>query len=314
MSSLHKKIVFSDPKEYRVLRPVPEPDIKFNCRVKYFPGDKISITCFSKPVFNPYKAELHGKEEKPIESLKEYDPETGEMAYKFVEGKTILCPFTGKYVPLVIEKRKKNNEIRSDSIKRAIDKAFEIGLANDFRYFITLTLDETKIDRYDTKKIYKKLRDWLSNRVKRNQMDYILFPEYHKLREGETERAIHFHGLVNAKNLRLVNSGKTTKNGQIIYNLDNWKYGFSTAIELDGSPAVVSYVTKYITKDNTRIFGKTYFSGGRTLKREVPTDFMNKDYASFDGQEYFIPSANMSVKYKIFNLDFDIPKEDDAFE
>ncbi|RKJ52748.1 hypothetical protein D7Y09_13605 [bacterium 1XD42-1] len=296
------------------MRPVSEPDIKFNCRVKYFPGDKISIACFSKPIFNPYKAELHGKEKKPFESLKEYNPETGEMAYKFVEGKTILCPFTGKYVPLVIEKRKKNNEIRSDSIKRAIDKAFEIGLANDFQYFITLTLDETKIDRYDTKKIYKKLRDWLSNRVKRNQMDYILFPEYHKLREGETERAIHFHGLINAQNLTLTNSGRTTKNGQVIYNLDNWKYGFSTAIELDGSPAVVSYVTKYITKDNTRIFGKTYFSGGRTLKREVPTDYMNKDYVSFDGQEYFISSANMSVKYKVFNLDFDIPGEEDEFE
>ncbi len=314
MSSLHKKIVFSEPKEYRILRPVSEPDIKFNCRVKYFPGDKISIACFSKPIFNPYKAELHGKEKKPFESLKEYNPETGEMAYKFVEGKTILCPFTGKYVPLVIEKRKKNNEIRSDSIKRAIDKAFEIGLANDFQYFITLTLDETKIDRYDTKKIYKKLRDWLSNRVKRNQMDYILFPEYHKLREGETERAIHFHGLINAQNLTLINSGRTTKNGQVIYNLDNWKYGFSTAIELDGSPAVVSYVTKYITKDNTRIFGKTYFSGGRTLKREVPTDYMNKDYISFEGQEYFISSANMSVKYKVFNLDFDIPGEEDEFE
>ena len=208
MSSLHKKIVFSEPKEYRILRPVSEPDVKFNCRVKYFPGDKISIACFSKPIFNPYKAELHGKEKKPFESLKEYNPETGEMAYKFVEGKTILCPFTGKYVPLVIEKRKKNNEIRSDSIKRAIDKAFEIGLANDFQYFITLTLDETKIDRYDTKKIYKKLR------------------------EGETERAIHFHGLINAQNLTLTNSGRTTKNGQVIYNLDNWKYGFSTAIEL----------------------------------------------------------------------------------
>lgn len=186
MSSLTKKLILSTSEESHILRPVPEPDIKFNCRVKYFPGDKISIACFSKPIFNPYKAELHGKEEKPFEN---------------------------KYVPFTIQKRLEDREIRSDNIKRAIDKAFEIGLANDFRYFITLTLDETKIDRYDTKKIYKKLRGWLSNRVQRNQMDYILFPEYHKLREGETERAIHFHGLVNAQNLTLINSGRTTKNG-----------------------------------------------------------------------------------------------------
>ena len=41
---------------------------------------------------------------------------------------------------------------------------------------------------------------------------------------------------------------------------------------------------------------------------------MNKDYISFEGQEYFISSANMSVKYKVFNLDFDIPGEEDEFE
>ena len=30
---------------------------------------------------------------------KEYDPETGEMAYKFVEGKTIWSPFENKHPP-----------------------------------------------------------------------------------------------------------------------------------------------------------------------------------------------------------------------
>lgn len=280
-------------------------EVKYNCKVRYFPGNQIKITCFSRPVFNPLKAELYGTEPKELVSLKEYDPETGEMAYKFVEGKTIYSPFEDRYVPITLYKEPGEKRMRTDSVKRAIDKAFEIGLANQFRYFITLTLDKEKIDRYDTAKIYPKLRVWLSNMVQRHKMNYLLFPEYHKPRPGETECAIHFHMLANADGLNLSDSGKQTKNGQAIFNLSGWKYGFSTAIELDGRPAIIKYVTKYITKGNAKIFGKFYLSGGKTLKREVPAEFMNIDYASFEGQEYTIPGTGMRVKYKTFNLDWD---------
>lgn len=224
------------------------------------------------------------------------------MAYKFVEGKTIWDPFTEKYCPFTLLKEKTEHAVRNDNIKRAIDKAFEIGLANEFTYFITLTLDKAKIDRYDKDVIYPKLRNWLKNCVQRNNMDYLLFAEYHKLKEGETKQAIHFHALVNAQNLKLTDSGKTTDNGQTIYNLAGWKYGFSTVIELDGRTAIVRYVTKYITKGNHKIFGKFYLSGGKTLKREVPAEYLNIDYETFEGEEYRISPAKMSVKYKTFNL------------
>lgn len=280
--------------------------------MRYFPDDQIRITCFSRHIYNPLKLEDPRKDEIRDEKIRErgelleYDPEEGRLAYKFVEGKTILNPFTGKITPFTIMKDRSQ---RTDSIKRAIDKAFEIGLANDFKYFITLTLDKEKIDRYDRVLIYKKLRSWLCNRVQRNKMDYILFPEYHKLEDGQTERAIHFHGLVNAEGLDLVDSGRKTKAGQEIFNLTNWKYGFSTVIELDGRTAIVRYVTKYITKGNEKIFGKYYLSGGKTLKREVPAEYLNLDYNEFDGQEYHIPAAGMSVKYKTYNLG-DINMED----
>ena len=132
-------------------------------------------------------------------------------------------------------------------------------------------MNQEKIDRYDTAKIYPKLRVWLSNMVQRHKMNYLLFPEYHKPRPGETECAIHFHMLANADGLNLSDSGKQTKNGQAIFNLSGWKYGFSTAIELDGRPAIIKYI----------------------------------DYASFEGQEYTIPGTGMRVKYKTFNLDWD---------
>ena len=263
--------------DFDIVAPVCDHEVKYNCKVRYFPDNQIKITCFSRCIFNPLQAEQTGKELAIQPSLKEYNPETGEMSYKFVEGKTILDPFTGEYVPFTLYRDPSEKRVRNDSIKRAIDKAFEIGLANQFQYFITLTLDQSKIDRYDVSKIYPKLRNWLSNMVQRYQMDYILFPEYHKQEAGKTVCAIHFHALVNAQNLKLIDSGKRTKNGQTIYNLPGWKYGFSTVIKLDGRSAIVRYVTKYITKGNQKILGKYYLSGGKTLKREVPADYINKD-------------------------------------
>lgn len=287
-----------------ITQPCRDFEVKFNTRVKYLPGNVLKISCFSSQIFNPNKAEKIKPDEQyePPEILFDIDPESGEKMYRFVEGKTAYNPFTDTFMPISVM-RDPNSPTRMDSIKRAIDKAFEIGLANNFQYFITLTLDEKKIDRYDKHEIYTKLKVWLSNMVSRYGMDYILFPEYHKLEDGKTERAIHFHGLVNAQKLNLIDSGKKTKNGQTIFNLENWKFGFSTVIELDGRQNVVSYVTKYVTKENTKLFGKHYFSGGRTLTRELPREYLNIDYQKFDGTEYKIKAANMSVKYKTLNLD-----------
>ena len=101
-------------------------------------------------------------------------------------------------------------------------------------------------------------------------MDYLLFPEYHKPRPGETECAIHFHMLANADGLNLSDSGKQTKNGQAIFNLSGWKYGFSTAIELDGRPAIIKYVTKYITKGNAKISASSIFQAARRSNGKSP--------------------------------------------
>lgn len=285
-------IMYSKTKTNNPNKPITAPsrdfELKYNCRVRYYPDNQIRITCFSKPIFNPNKVEEHDKKI-PINS--------DTLLYN---------PFTGKVEKLTYWKNE-DKPIRGDSVKRAIDKAFEIGLSNDFHYFLTLTLDEKKIDRYNKALIYKKLRSWLNNRVERNQMDYILFPEYHKTESPDGAKAIHFHALVNAQNLKLKDSGHKTKSGQTIYNLGDWKYGFSTVIELDGRTAVVRYVMKYISKEeNERIFDRSYLSGGKTLKRKVPEEFINLDYCSFEGEEYYVSQAKMSVKYKTFNLDFEV--------
>lgn len=268
-----------------ILAPVPQHAGLYNTKIRYEPGNRIRISCFSRPIYNP----------DGFEQVK--SPYTGQVDMRL----EIFNPFTGQVE--YFTNMPDSQEPRSDSVKRSIDKAFEIGLANDFRYFITLTLSREKIDRYNLAEIYPKLKNWLSNRVSRNRMDYLLFPEYHKLKKGETRPAVHFHLLANAEGMRMVDSGKRAKSGQPIYNLPGWKYGFSTCIELDGRPAIVRYVTKYITKENQRILGRFYLSGGKTLRRSLPCEYLNRDYASFEGAEYYIPDAHLSVKYCTYDLD-----------
>lgn len=242
-------------KDANIVTPVPELLAKYNCRSKFFPGE-IRVTVFSKPIFNPHQFEQQ-------------------------KGK-------------VIKRCSLKRENRTDSIKRARDKAIEICYANKFDYFITFTLDGQKIDRYDHREVLKKVNQWLSNKVRRNGLKYIIFPEYHK------DGAIHFHGLCSG-DLNLLDSGKKTKAGQVIYNADSWKLGFSTVVKLEEPYArVVNYIAKYITKDNQKVFGKYYLSGGKGLVREVPTIYSNVDFVSVDARIYHIPNSGLSVKYLRF--------------
>jgi hypothetical protein len=107
--------------------------------------------------------------------------------------------------------------------------------------------------------------------------------EFHKDKKG-----LHFHVLCNDK-LRLVDSGtvsvpdrkkpiKTTTadkykiavaDRKIVFNISDWKYGFSTAIEITGDPGrvkVARYLQKYLAKQTERPGGRWYYSGGDLLR------------------------------------------------
>lgn len=163
------------------------------------------------------------------------------------------------------------------SMRRARAKVRRMALANEFKYFVTLTLDPAKVDSHDGAAVVKKLNAWASNAVQRHGLRYILVPERHK------KGGIHFHGFFNDA-LPAVDSGtirvpwakKPRKprsaaeraewlaaGGRVVYNLPGWALGFTTAMELYGDyPAAVAYVCKYIGKDGTKPAGRWYYSGG----------------------------------------------------
>lgn len=140
--------------------------------------------------------------------------------------------------------------------RRARARVRDLALANEFTHFVTLTLDQRQTDRYDMQEIGRRLRRWLSNQVQRRGLRYVLVPERHK------DGAIHFHGLM-AGGLELVDSGHTDRQGHKVYNLLDWKLGYSTAIALYGNYAqAVSYTCKYIGKQGEKPGGRWYYSGG----------------------------------------------------
>lgn len=189
------------------------------------------------------------------------------------------------------------NEVREDSLKRAKETVFDIAYCNEFQWFITWTLDKEKIDRVDPKEVSKKLRTFLDHKVRRNTARYIIIPEYHA--DG---KAIHMHGLLTG-DFEMVNSGKCTKSGKTIYNMPQWKYGWSTAIDLDGSKvAVAKYITKYITKDFKKIFGSFYYAGGKGLIRKPQVQLFDSDFHSVKVDKIYKPS-DWNVKYKYIDVD-----------
>lgn len=196
----------------------------------------------------------------------------------------------------VFKSKPKNidNDVRDDSIRRAKEKVFDIALMNNFEYFVTWTLDQRKIDRYNPQVVSKKLKQFLNNMQKRYNMKYLIIPELH--RDG----AIHMHGLVSG-NIRLIDSGKKTGSGHKIYNMPQWKLGFSTAIPTYGDNfAIAKYITKYITKDFCKIFGNFYYAGG-DIVRDAPIKLYDTVYQNVEAKEYIVPHACLAFKYLVID-------------
>ena len=169
-------------------------------------------------------------------------------------------PFTEQYEK--VEKLADIERSQTVSNNRAKQKIYELARSNEWEYFLTLTFAK---DRYNYDVLTEKLKNWI-NRTKKKyapDMKYIFVPELHK------DGALHFHGIVSdIGSLPLVDSGHKDKDGKIIYNIDCYKMGFTTATKVTDSGRVASYLTKYITKDLMSYSkGKKKYWASRNLKK-----------------------------------------------
>ena len=241
-------------------------DIFCTARVKSFPGGKAEILVCDKPIFggSGWEAQTPGH----VKARKGRGQGGGDVAR---------------------------------AVRRARAQIRDIALCTPFRWFVTLTLDKARVNRYDMAEITRHLNHWLDNQVRRRGLAYVLVPERHK------DGAVHFHGFFNDA-LEAVDSGTISLPGQKrprrprtarqraewleagghpVYNLPGWSWGFTTAIELYGDyNAAVGYVCKYVGKGMEasqngddpspfgdgrpeKIGGRWYYSGGKLGRPEV---------------------------------------------
>lgn len=254
-------------------------DIMHNAKLLTWPDGSHTLRVCSRPVYREEGWEERGrKKRQPPQPSPEELYEKAEREGKWMD--------SGLLPPSEFDSRRR-------SIRRAKSNLRLLCRANEFAWFITLTLSPEKVNRYDDKDNLRRLSNWLRNTAARTGLTYVLVPERHK------DGALHFHGLINDA-LELERSGtyvppeggrpriprsKRQRAEWIgagwheVFNLPQWHYGFTTAIKLYGErEAAINYVCKYIGKameedkkaPAEKIGGRWVYSGG-PLKRPAQT-------------------------------------------
>lgn len=188
--------------------------------------------------------------------------------------------------------RSDNSEPNKRSISRANRRVQELTKCNGdvLDTFVTITLSPDKCDRYSWDAAFSKLKVFLSNRVQRKGLVYVIVPELHK------DGAIHFHGFMNSSALKLVDSGRKWK-GKIVYNVADWKVGWTTAVKLTGDYfRACNYILKYVRKQTSGgMIGGRYYLHGGLLKEPVCT------YVQFlappSGKRIELEDAGLTIVY-----------------
>lgn len=212
---------------------------KYNARAKYIPQSDgslrlVQIQSFSCPIFNPL-------------GLEPFEDEEGERE---------------AFATSEAEKIKR-------AARRAKIGAFDKILCNpDLDCFATFTYSPDAVEeRGSYAACYDELRPWLSNRVQRRGLKYVIVPERHK------KGGIHFHAVMNAAALKLerARSAKTGRalahKGNPLYNITDWKAGFTSAELIRGADEdrvkVAKYIFKYMGKQQVGAYGEEAKIGGR---------------------------------------------------
>jgi hypothetical protein len=152
-----------------------------------------------------------------------------------------------------------------DATHRAKTSVYDLTKSNNWEYFITITFDKAKINRYDAEEIGKRFAKLLNNIKNRkcSNLKYILVPELHQ------DGAIHFHGLLsNTEGLTFEKTPYKAKNGLYIYNVLDFNLGFTTATKVTDTHKASNYITKYITKEIIATnFNKKHYWSSKNLDK-----------------------------------------------
>lgn len=208
-----------------------------------------------------------------------------------------------------LEKEKNPNAWKN--LHRAKIKAFDKILCNpDLDTFATFTLSPKYVtDRASWDVVYQPLKVWLSNRVSRNSLKYVICPERHK------KGGIHFHAIMNSSALTLSpafnahTGAPIVHNGQPLYNIKDFPFGFTSAERIQDAALdrekVAKYIFKYMGKQGIegKIGGRYVLSGGDFVKPiylygNEPTEFIHSSDIDLRQDAFYRESEHEGIKYK----------------
>ena len=154
-----------------------------------------------------------------------------------------------------------NTEKLDCSLSRSRSGVFELAYCNPWEYFVTLTLDKRKYDRYDLAKFIKDLSQFIRDYRKKYHVSvrYLLIPERHQ------DGAWHMHGFFEGLpedhlHLFTLREQLPTKirqrlmQGKAVFTWPPYasKFGFADIEKVENNEAASKYITKYITEDMRR--------------------------------------------------------------
>jgi hypothetical protein len=180
-----------------------------------------------------------------------------------------------------------NTKKLDNNLSRAKNKIKEYALCNDFKYFVTLTLDPKKYDRTDLKKFKKDLGQFLRDYKKNHgsKIDYVLIPELHK--DGNSW---HMHGLLSG----IIPKHLTkNKNGYMDWVQYSKKFGYMSIDFIKDKNKVSSYITKYINKsmaETIKGLGEHmyYNSNGLNTAIEIKRGTLSDHSIPFDWENDYV--------------------------
>lgn len=155
-------------------------------------------------------------------------------------------------------------------------------LSNKWDWFVTLTIDKDKCERYSSDGL-KKMLGRFTAYLRKNGCKYVFVPEPHE------DGAWHLHGFVKgpldvSPAVNKKNGGAVfTKRRERVYVVPYWAslVGYTEAIKVSESNPVnvTKYVTKYITKsllDSKKWgFGKKRYWASKGLNHPVEKEYLN---------------------------------------
>lgn len=298
----------------------------YNVKITEYANGQLEVTTYKQGVYtmlegeSSYRADMIDKNADALAwRFASYviDEKTGQGRFipRIDDAEYCYNPFTEKIQRVYTDidekaiERKKEHSLYS-SLNRTRSALYMYARQCKWEYFITLTYSPDMIEnRYDFSLCMKKCSRWIRNcqNRKANDLLYLLVPEQHK------DGAWHIHGLLcNTTGLTFTDSGKRF-DGKIVYNLDDWKLGFSTATKVTDTYKVSSYITKYITKDLCAVTsGKQRYFVSKTIpKPKTFTALIDPDEVDSFIQEVAVSygadleyqkdvSGYLDVNYKYF--------------